>query len=72
MAISFEKENAKRGNWEADAHLGGTTKFLHEANCTPIDLSKLAEMWDSTQAESVCVPNKGTTVGPRPTSNEFG
>eukprot|EP00731_Ephydatia_muelleri_P035302 Em0113g4a len=59
MAISFEKENAKRGNWEVDAHLGGTTKFLHEANCTPPDLSKLAEMWDSTQAESVCVPTKG-------------
>ena len=66
MAISFEKENDERGNREVDIHLGGTTKFLREANCTPLGLSKLAEMWDNAQAESVSLAqHQLETAGPQ-------
>eukprot|EP00731_Ephydatia_muelleri_P012992 Em0007g302a len=50
MAVSFEREIAEKASEEVDRHLDGTTKFLREANCTPLGL---AEMWDGAQAESV-------------------
>ena len=53
MAITFEKENAEKANQDVENHLGGTTKFLQEANCTPLGLRRLAELWDSAQAEGV-------------------
>ncbi|KAL5514947.1 hypothetical protein EMCRGX_G000042 [Ephydatia muelleri] len=53
MAIAFEKENAAKANQDVENHLGGSTKFLQEANSTPLGLRKLAELWDSAQAEGV-------------------
>ncbi|KAL5509043.1 hypothetical protein EMCRGX_G004324 [Ephydatia muelleri] len=50
MAVSFEREIAEKASEEVDRHLDGTTKFLREANCTPLGLP---EMWDGAQAESV-------------------
>ena len=50
MAVSFEREIAEKASEEVDRHLDGTTKFLREANCTPLGLAK---MWDGAQAESV-------------------
>ena len=53
MAVVFESENLDKANDEVTSHLEGTTKFLREANCTPLGIQKLAEAWDQTQEESV-------------------
>ena len=65
-AIAFEQENAEKANQDVENHLGGTTKFLLEANCTPLGLKKLAELWDSAQAEGVSLAqHQLETAGPR-------
>ena len=63
MAISFEKENAEKANQEVENHLGGPTKFLREANCTPLGLKKLAELWDNAQAEGVSLAQHQLETG---------
>ena len=66
MAIAFEKENAAKANQDVENHLGGSTKFLQEANCTPLGLRKLAELWDSAQAEGVSLAqHQLETAAPR-------
>ncbi|KAL5517446.1 hypothetical protein EMCRGX_G002990 [Ephydatia muelleri] len=63
MAISFEKDNAEKANQEVENHLGGPTKFLREANCTPLGLKKLAELWDNAQAEGVSLAQHQLETG---------
>ena len=53
MALKFERELAEKSEQEVENILARTTKFLTEANCTPLGMSKLTEMWDLAQTESV-------------------